>query len=58
MAGTFIIGHNIGKGISGVVKRDLGFLYNFGLGMLGGNSKDWAHFFCSFSGLNVGCHCF
>ena len=45
MAGTFIIGHNIGKGISGVVKRDLGFMYNFGLGMLGGTSIDLAHFF-------------
>ena len=45
MAGTFIIGHNIGKGISGVVERDLGFMYNFALGMLGGNSIDTNQFF-------------
>ena len=48
MTGTFFIGYNIGKAMSGVIKEELGFLYNFALGMLVGNSIDlgkfWGHF--------------
>ena len=33
MTGCFFIGYNIGKAMSGVIKEELGFMYNFGLGM-------------------------
>ena len=34
MSGCFSIGFNIGKGLSGVIKEELGFMYNFAFGML------------------------
>lgn len=34
MTGCFWIGYNSGKALSGVIKEELGFMYNFGLGML------------------------
>ena len=40
MTGTFIIGYNSGKALGGVIKEELGFMYNFSLGILGGNSID------------------
>ena len=34
MTGCFWIGYNSGKALSGVIKEELGFMYNFALGML------------------------
>ena len=34
MAGGCVIGFNIGKGLSGVINEELGFMYNFAFGML------------------------
>ena len=34
MTGCFWIGYNSGKALSGVIKEELGFMYNFSLGML------------------------
>ena len=33
MTGCYFIGYNIGKALAGVIKEELGFMYNFGLGM-------------------------
>ena len=34
MSGSSLIGINIGKGLSGVINEELGFMYNFAFGML------------------------
>ena len=34
MSGGSLIGINIGKGLSGVINEELGFMYNFAFGML------------------------
>ena len=34
MTGGCLIGFNIGKGLSGVINEELGFMYNFAFGML------------------------
>lgn len=33
MTGCYFIGYNIGKALAGVIKEELGFMYNFGFGM-------------------------
>ena len=33
MTGSYFIGYNIGKALAGVIKEELGFMYNFGFGM-------------------------
>lgn len=33
MTGCYFIGYNIGKALAGVIKKELGFMYNFGFGM-------------------------
>ena len=34
MSGGALVGINIGKGLSGVINEELGFMYNFAFGML------------------------
>ena len=34
MTGGCVVGFNIGKGLSGVINQELGFMYNFAFGML------------------------
>ena len=34
LTGFFFAGFNIGRGLSGVINKELGFMYNFGFGIL------------------------